>query len=97
MSSLQVGAYLQASQAGFSLVSTTHMWIAASPKETELTYVRAGQTVAISVDTYPDVDVERHGLQHQPGFRLQLLAAARPEHHRQLGQGRPAHPHARQH
>ena len=31
------------------------MWIAASPKETELTYVRPGQTVAISVDTYPDV------------------------------------------
>lgn len=55
VSSLQTGAYLQASQAGFSLVSTTHMWIAASPKETELTYVRPGQTVAISVDTYPDV------------------------------------------
>jgi membrane fusion protein, multidrug efflux system len=55
VSSLQVGAYLQASQAGFSLVSTTHMWIAASPKETELTYVREGQPVAISVDTYPGV------------------------------------------
>jgi membrane fusion protein (multidrug efflux system) len=56
VSALQVGAYLQASQAGFSLVSTTHMWIAASPKETELTYVREGQPVAISVDTYPGVE-----------------------------------------
>ncbi len=56
VSSLQVGAYLQASQSGFSLVSTTHMWIAASPKETELTYVRDGQPVAISVDTYPGVE-----------------------------------------
>ncbi len=56
VSSLQVGAYLQASQSGFSLVSTTHMWIAASPKETELTYVREGQPVAISVDTYPGVE-----------------------------------------
>jgi membrane fusion protein (multidrug efflux system) len=56
VSSLQVGAYLQASQSGFSLVSTTHMWVAASPKETELTYVRQGQPVAISVDTYPGVE-----------------------------------------
>lgn len=56
VSSLQVGAYLQASQPGFSLVSTTHMWIAASPKETELTYVRSGQPVAISVDSYPGVE-----------------------------------------
>ncbi|ENN85698.1 secretion protein HlyD family protein [Rhizobium freirei PRF 81] len=53
--SLQVGAYLTAAQQGFSLVSTTHMWIAASPKETELTYVRTGQKVMISVDAYPGV------------------------------------------
>ena len=53
--SLQVGAYLTASQPGFSLVSTTHMWINASPKETELTYVRPGQKVDISVDAYPGV------------------------------------------
>ncbi|MEK1888104.1 MAG: HlyD family secretion protein [Phyllobacterium sp.] len=56
VSSLQVGAYLQASQAGFSLVSTTHVWVAASPKETELTYVREGQPVTISVDTYPGIE-----------------------------------------
>jgi membrane fusion protein, multidrug efflux system len=56
VSALQVGSYLQASQAAFSLVSTTHMWIAASPKETELTYVREGQPVAISVDTYPGTE-----------------------------------------
>ncbi len=53
--SLQVGAYLTAAQQGFSLVSTTHMWINASPKETELTYVRTGQKVTISVDAYPGV------------------------------------------
>ncbi|AYG66282.1 MULTISPECIES: HlyD family secretion protein [unclassified Rhizobium] len=53
--SLQVGAYLTAAQQGFSLVSTTHMWINASPKETELTYVRPGQKVDISVDAYPEV------------------------------------------
>ncbi|MFA6153676.1 HlyD family secretion protein [Mesorhizobium sp.] len=50
---LQVGKYLPASQPAFSLVSATDLWIAAEPKETELTYVRPGQTATISVDTYP--------------------------------------------
>ena len=54
--SIQPGSYLQASQAAFSLVSTTHMWIEASPKETELTYVRTGQPATVTVDTYPGVE-----------------------------------------
>jgi membrane fusion protein (multidrug efflux system) len=53
---LQVGSYLQASQAAFSLVSTTHMWVEASPKETELTYTKVGQPATITVDTYPGVE-----------------------------------------
>jgi membrane fusion protein (multidrug efflux system) len=53
---IQVGSYLQASQQAFSLVSTDHMWVAASPKETELTYVRPGEPATISVDTYPGVE-----------------------------------------
>ena len=53
---LQVGAYLPASQQGFSLVSTTNMWVEASPKETELTWVRPGQQATVTVDTYPGVE-----------------------------------------
>ncbi|MDQ0391171.1 HlyD family secretion protein [Labrys monachus] len=53
---LQLGAYLQASQQAFNLVSTEHMWVEASPKETELTYVKPGQPVTVSVDTYPGVE-----------------------------------------
>jgi membrane fusion protein (multidrug efflux system) len=53
---LQPGSYLQASQQAFSLVSSTNMWVAASPKETELTHVRAGQPATISVDAYPGVE-----------------------------------------
>lgn len=52
---LQVGGYLKASQAGFSLISDRDLWVEASPKETELTYVRPGQTATVTVDTYPDV------------------------------------------
>ncbi|GAB1583952.1 HlyD family secretion protein [Phyllobacterium phragmitis] len=56
VSSLQVGAYLEASQPGFSLVATNHVWVSAKPKETELTYVKPGQPVTITVDTYPGVE-----------------------------------------
>jgi len=51
--SLQVGDYLEAATPGFSLVATDHVWIEASPKETELTYVQPGQAATIWVDTYP--------------------------------------------
>lgn len=51
--SLQVGQYLPAATAAFSLVAADHAWIEASPKETELTHVRPGQPVTITVDTYP--------------------------------------------
>lgn len=57
--SLQPGQYLQAATPAFSLVATDHMWIEANPKETELTYVRPGQTATVTVDTYPGV--EWHG------------------------------------
>jgi membrane fusion protein (multidrug efflux system) len=56
VSSLQVGSYLAASTQAFSLVATNHLWIAANPKETELTYVKPGQPVTIYVDSYPGVE-----------------------------------------
>jgi membrane fusion protein, multidrug efflux system len=48
------GKYLQASTTAFYLVATDHVWVDANPKETELTYVRPGQPVTVTVDTYPD-------------------------------------------
>jgi membrane fusion protein (multidrug efflux system) len=51
--SLQPGQYLAAAAVAFNIVSTDHVWVQASPKETELTYVRAGQKVTVDVDTYP--------------------------------------------
>jgi len=50
---IQPGTYLAASVAAFGLVSTEHMWIEANPKETELTYVKPGDPVRFTVDTYP--------------------------------------------
>jgi membrane fusion protein, multidrug efflux system len=48
------GKYLAASTTAFYLVNTDHVWVDANPKETELTYVRPGQSVTVTVDTYPD-------------------------------------------
>jgi membrane fusion protein, multidrug efflux system len=53
------GKYLQASMTAFYLVATDYVWVDSNPKETELTYVRSGQPVTVTVDTYPDV--EWHG------------------------------------
>lgn len=52
--SLAVGKSLPASTTAFYLVATDHVWVDANPKETQLTYVRPGQRVTVTVDTYPD-------------------------------------------
>jgi membrane fusion protein (multidrug efflux system) len=49
------GKYLAASATAFYLVDVDHVWVDATPKETELTYVRPGQPVTVTVDTYPDL------------------------------------------
>jgi membrane fusion protein (multidrug efflux system) len=57
--SLAPGKYLQASMTAFYLVATDYVWVDANPKETQLTNVRAGQSVIVTVDTYPEL--EWHG------------------------------------
>jgi membrane fusion protein (multidrug efflux system) len=54
------GKYLAASATAFFLVDTDHLWVDAVPKETELTHVRPGQPVTVTVDTFPDF--EWHGV-----------------------------------
>jgi membrane fusion protein (multidrug efflux system) len=54
VNSIAPGKYLAASTTAFHLVATDHVWVEASPKETELTYVRPGQPVTVMVDSYPD-------------------------------------------
>jgi membrane fusion protein, multidrug efflux system len=54
VSSIQMGRYLTAGMAVFSIIGSDSLWIDANPKETDLTYVRPGQSVAITVDAFPD-------------------------------------------
>jgi membrane fusion protein (multidrug efflux system) len=51
--SVQSGMYLAAATAAFGLVSTERVWIEANPKETEITHVKPGNPVQVTVDTYP--------------------------------------------
>jgi membrane fusion protein (multidrug efflux system) len=51
---VQPGMYLAAATAAFGLVSRDNVWIEANPKETELTYVKRGDAVDVTIDTYPD-------------------------------------------
>jgi membrane fusion protein, multidrug efflux system len=50
---VQPGMYLSANTGAFGLVSTDRVWVDASPKETELTWVKPGDPVEVTVDTYP--------------------------------------------
>ena len=51
---LQAGEYVKEGAPVFSLIADVAPWIEANLKETQLTHVREGQNVTISVDAYPD-------------------------------------------
>ncbi len=52
---LRVGAYVTAGQPAMSLVASDALWVEANPKETDLTYLKVGDTAEVSVDAYPDL------------------------------------------
>lgn len=51
--SLRPGDYINAGAPVFSIVSDNDAWIEANLKETDLTYVKPGQTAEITIDSYP--------------------------------------------
>ena len=53
VSSIQMGRYVAAGTPVFSLIDDTKPWIDANPKETDITHLKVGQPVSISVDTFP--------------------------------------------
>ncbi len=49
------GEHVRAATPLFALISDTAPWVEANYKETELTFVRPGQTATVTLDIYPDV------------------------------------------
>ncbi len=54
------GAYVTPGVPVMSVVADSDLWIDANFKETDLTHVRPGQPVSISIDTYPDREWHGH-------------------------------------
>ncbi|HEX6120974.1 MAG TPA: HlyD family secretion protein [Dongiaceae bacterium] len=50
---LRPGDYIKAGEPVFNIVSQKDAWIEANLKETDLTYVKPGQTADVTIDTYP--------------------------------------------
>jgi membrane fusion protein (multidrug efflux system) len=53
VASIQLGRYLTAGTPVFSLIDDSKPWVDANPKETDITHLKAGQPVDISVDAFP--------------------------------------------
>ncbi|HEY5101852.1 MAG TPA: HlyD family secretion protein [Steroidobacteraceae bacterium] len=51
---LQVGNYINASSPLFALISTRDVWVEANFKESQLAYMRPGQSATVKIDSYPD-------------------------------------------
>ncbi|MCX7361611.1 MAG: HlyD family secretion protein [Alphaproteobacteria bacterium] len=50
---LQVGEQLPAAQPAFSLVATADVWVDANPKESDITFLKPGDTATVTIDAYP--------------------------------------------
>jgi membrane fusion protein (multidrug efflux system) len=64
---LQVGNFVNAGAAVFSLLSSRRIWIEANFRETGLTHMRPGQNATIDVDAYPDRRFGAHVVSMSPG------------------------------
>src|SRR3984893_5373355 len=55
--SIAVGAFLNAGQSAFPLVSTSDFYVEANIRETDLTYVSLGDTAGVTADAYPQTPI----------------------------------------
>jgi membrane fusion protein (multidrug efflux system) len=69
---LRVGQYVQAGTQLMAIVPLDAIYIVANYKETQLTHVRPGQPVGISVDTFPNVEIHGHVDSIAPATGLQF-------------------------
>jgi membrane fusion protein (multidrug efflux system) len=53
VTSIQLGRYVSAGTPVFSIIDDVKPWVDANPKETDITFLKVGQPVEISVDTFP--------------------------------------------
>ncbi|SCB44896.1 HlyD family secretion protein [Rhizobium multihospitium] len=73
--SIRVGQYVTSGTQLMAVVPLHSVYVVANFKETQLTYVRPGQTVEIKVDSFPDVTIKGHvdSLSPASGLEFSLL------------------------
>ncbi len=64
--SIALGAFLNAGQSAFPLVSTDDLYIEANIRETDLTYVRQGNPARVTLDAYPDTPLNAKAITLAP-------------------------------
>jgi membrane fusion protein (multidrug efflux system) len=69
---IQLGRYLTAGTAVFAIVSGEGHWIDANPKETDMTELKLGQPVTITVDAFPGRKLTGHVAAISPGTGAQF-------------------------
>ena len=55
---LQIGEYVEKGKPVIPIIQTDETWVEANLKETQITHVRTGQKVSLTVDAYPDIEFE---------------------------------------
>ena len=91
VTSIQMGRYLTAGMAVFSIIGTDSVWVDANPKETDLTYVRAGPAGRHHASMpSPTRRWRGTGGGDQPRHRRAVRHPAAAERRRQLDQDRAA-------
>ncbi len=73
--SIRVGQYVTSGTQLMAVVPLHSVYVVANFKETQLTYVRPGQSVEIKVDSFPDVTIKGHvdSLSPASGLEFSLL------------------------
>ena len=73
--SIRIGQYVTSGTQLMAVVPLHSVYVVANFKETQLTYVRPGQSVAIKIDSFPDLSIKGHvdSLSPASGLEFSLL------------------------
>jgi len=69
---IQLGRFIAAGSPVFSVIDDKNLWVDANPKETDITYLRVGQTATLDIDSFPDHTFKGHVVAVSPGTGAQF-------------------------
>jgi membrane fusion protein, multidrug efflux system len=69
---IQLGRFIAAGGPILSVIDDQAPWVEANPKETDITYLRVGQTATLDIDSFPDHTFKGHVVAVSPGTGAQF-------------------------